>query len=338
MNLRSSAPNTPNKPRSVSGTPITTPTRKAPHCRKCKRPKAGHPRSGCPYVEENKPASTREATAEPDHAITNALSSLHISRPLEDDLTDKENAKPPPRSNTRRPNASATRLSLSTTAGEVFERLRRSDEGRNMFYDSVRRQSRVTRIVEWQHAVAAAMAPESDMDDTGSRSRHTSRGNMRDTTSPNARSRASRDRVDEGSSVSANSINPAAKASTTRPLIRSMSMEEREAFVGSLNQVSNATVYVLPKADIFEVQQAAAKVGFRSRVVMNEEDKSDLQALLVLARDDNSVKWLFGRIEKEDREAIMAKKQAQRSGHAISLVASGAVLGAVGAWAGLAFS
>ena len=113
-----------------------------------------------------------------------------------------------------------------------------------------------------------------------------------------------------------------------------MSMEEREAFVKSLNQASDATVYVLPKADINDVQATAVKLGFRTRIVMNEKDKDDLQALLVLARDQETFEWLSEKIEKEDREATATK----HSRHSIGLIAGGAVIGAVGAWASLAFS
>jgi len=113
-----------------------------------------------------------------------------------------------------------------------------------------------------------------------------------------------------------------------------MSMEEREAFVKSLNEASDATVYVLPKVDIHDVNATAVKLGFRTRIVMNERDEDDLQALLVLARDEESFEWLSEKIEKEDK----ALRKGQQSTRAFGLVAGGAVIGAVGAWAGLAFS
>ena len=332
MNLRSSAPNTPNKPRAVSATPMATPTRKAPHCRKCKRPRAGHPRSGCPYVEDNNPAPTREATPEPDSLITHALNSLHITAPPEYEGANKENIASRPQPVARR--ALATRLSLSTTAGEVFERLRRHDESQNQLplHDISRRQSRIASIEEWQHSVAMAMASESDTDGSGNCSGPL---NVDDASEIMAFSsnthprRSSRGESRNGASLSSRS-----KASARRPLVRSMSMEEREAFVRSLNQASDATVYVLPKADINDVHATAVKLGFRTRIVMNEKDDEDLQALLLLARDDETFKWLSDKIEKEDREATAMK----HSRHAISLMAGGAVIGAVGAWASLAFS
>lgn len=329
MNLRSSAPNTPNKPRAVSVTPTATPTRKAPHCRKCKRPRAGHPRSGCPYVEDNNPAPTREATPEHDN-ITHALNSLRITTPPENDGANKENIESRPQPVARRP--LATRLSLSTTAGEVFERLRRHDENQNQLplHDISRRQSRIASIEEWQHSVAMAMASESDTDGSGNCSGPLIVEDASDIFSSNVYPR----RSSRGESRNGASLSSRSKASARRPLVRSMSMEEREAFVRSLNDASDATVYVLPKADINDVHATAVKLGFRTRIVMNEKDTEDLQALLVLARDQETFEWLSQKIEKEDREATAMK----HSRHTLSFMAGGAVIGAVGAWASLAFS
>src|SRR6266550_6932174 len=299
MNLRSSAPNTPNKPRGATVTPNTTPTRKPPHCRKCKRPRVGHPRSGCPYVEENNPAPTREATAEPDNHIAHALSSLHITPPLgpENTAANKENAgvgtRPSPAA---QPRATATRLSLSTTAGEVFQRLRAGEnQTRNEpsppYYDLSlsRRQSRIARIEEWQHSVAVAMeSTESDTDGSGNCSGplNVDHGASEEGSRSNVRSRGLGLKNPNGAlSLSSRSRASDSNDSARRPLVRSMSMEEREAFVKSLNEASDATVYVLPKADIHEVNATAVKLGFRTRIVMNEGDGGALKALLVLARE-----------------------------------------------------
>jgi len=71
-----------------------------------------------------------------------------------------------------------------------------------------------------------------------------------------------------------------------------------------------------------------------------KDESDDLQALLVLAREEEAVEWLFMKIEKEDREATLARRRGQHSGRSISIsaLAGGAVIGAVGAWAGLAFA
>ncbi|KAF8343732.1 hypothetical protein F5887DRAFT_1075608 [Amanita rubescens] len=349
MNLRSSAPNTPNKPRGVNVTPNTTPTRKLPHCRKCQRPRAGHPRSGCPYVEENNPAPTREATAEPDNHIAHALNSLHITPENDHNNTaaNKENTSVRTRPNPStaqpaQPRANATRLSLSTTAGEVFQRLRAGENEPPPYYDLSlsRRQSRIARIEEWQHSVAVAMeSTESDTDGSGNCSGPL---NVVDNASEGPSSNRSNSRRGlglrnpnggNGALLSLSSRSRASNSNSNggarRPLVRSMSMEEREAFVKSLNEASDATVYVLPKVDIHDVNATAVKLGFRTRIVMNERDEDDLQALLVLARDEERFEWLSEKIEKEDK----ALRKGQQSTRTFGLVAGGAVIGAVGAWA-----
>lgn len=327
----------------------TASTRRVPHCRQCKRPRAGHPRSGCPYVNNaNNAALTRDATGDPGDHIADALESLHITPPVEESVADQgaiaeDESRATPQTNARDHAPTAPRHSLhslSTSAGEIFERLKRQDKGQDL-YNPERRHSKVTRIVEWRSAVAAALTSENLND--------TSDHNITRSFQPTQENPTSRDGGSNRTRALSHSIHSpnssilathqVTRASTNRPLVRSMSMEEREAFVKSLSQASDATVYVLPKADIFEVQTEATKIGFRTRVVMKDES-DDLQALLVLAREEEAVEWLFMKIEKEDREATLARRRGQHSGRSISIsaLAGGAVIGAVGAWAGLAFA
>ncbi|EEB98722.1 hypothetical protein MPER_01721 [Moniliophthora perniciosa FA553] len=76
-----SKPNTPVKdstPASFTegeGTP--TPSRKAPRCSKCQRPRAGHPRSGCPFVDNN---TADDDTTTPVTSVTETLRSMNISK------------------------------------------------------------------------------------------------------------------------------------------------------------------------------------------------------------------------------------------------------------------
>ncbi|KAF8638587.1 hypothetical protein AX17_002128 [Amanita inopinata Kibby_2008] len=362
MILRSSAPNTPtSKPlRSRSVTPsLQTPTRKAPQCRKCKRPRAGHPRSGCPFVDESHLTPTRETTAEPENLIVDALRSIHITTPSADNKAEKENGPGRLQSTTRRPGITETRLSLSTTTEEILERLRRQDDGIRLQSNAEQHRNGAARasIVEWQQSVAAAISTETRVDGPSgnpelpdSRMKvipgtvHTlSPGTIAENRQPRKSRRNIVPPAVQGypqSSSSPSRGGLVTRASTARPLVRTMSAEDREAFVKSLNRASGATVYVLPKTDILDVQTSADNLGFRTRVVMNDEDESDLQALLILARDEESVERLFGRIEREDREAVSAKRLEQQSmrGVKLKVAAGGAVIGAVGAWAGLAFS
>ncbi|KAF8231411.1 hypothetical protein L208DRAFT_996994, partial [Tricholoma matsutake] len=75
--LRSSAPNTPTD--KSSDTSTVTP-RKVPQCSKCKRPKQGHPRSGCPYVDSPlKDKNDIQTTPAMANNMINALGSMHIA-------------------------------------------------------------------------------------------------------------------------------------------------------------------------------------------------------------------------------------------------------------------
>ncbi|PFH47804.1 hypothetical protein AMATHDRAFT_6400 [Amanita thiersii Skay4041] len=356
MILRSSAPNTSNQ-NSRQENQIPTPTRKAPQCRTCKRPRAGHPRSGCPYAN-NDPAPTREATAEAGGVLLNALGSFRISSPSRDNEGANENANNRPRAAARRLGPTETRLSLlSTTSGEILERLRRTEENQRPLNDTQRRLR--ARIVDWQHSVAAAIS-ESTSSSTNSNNRGDGRpvtpsivligstsgvGNVGQqgetpvTIKATSRQRNSRNLSPSPSPTPRSRQNSGSRASGSRPLGRSMSIAEREEFIRGLVHASDATLYVLPKTDIFDVQASAVQMGFHARAVMNDDDESDLQGLLIIAREEDAAEWLLRRIEREDREVTDAQSE-QVSVRTLQLTAAagGAVIGAVGAWAGLAFS
>ena len=112
-----------------------------------------------------------------------------------------------------------------------------------------------------------------------------------------------------------------------QPIARSMSVEQREMFISTLTTASDATVYVLPSVDIHGIHAAAVKLGFHARVVLSA-DENDPQGLLVLGRDEKAAHKLFKKVEMESKVP---------SGR-LRVAAGGAVVGAVGAWAGLAFT
>ncbi|KAF9498709.1 hypothetical protein BDN71DRAFT_1443119 [Pleurotus eryngii] len=64
-------------------TPNTTP-RKVPHCTKCGRPRAGHPRQGCPFLgsPQGAPTTPKQASSKPalTAVISAAFEELHIGR------------------------------------------------------------------------------------------------------------------------------------------------------------------------------------------------------------------------------------------------------------------
>ena len=112
-----------------------------------------------------------------------------------------------------------------------------------------------------------------------------------------------------------------------RPVVRTMSMEQRDTFVSNLTSSSDATIYVLPSSDIHSIQASAIKLGLHARIVLSV-DKNDPQGLLVLGQDEKAVQKLYKKVETE------SKKSASR----VRAAAGGAVVGVVGAWAGLAFA
>ncbi|TFY63147.1 hypothetical protein EVG20_g6437, partial [Dentipellis fragilis] len=76
--LRSSAPNTPVAKKITPNTTPKSSTRKVPHCTKCHRPRAGHPRQGCPYADADSPPPATQPNEAA--AISDALGSLHIEQ------------------------------------------------------------------------------------------------------------------------------------------------------------------------------------------------------------------------------------------------------------------
>lgn len=118
------------------------------------------------------------------------------------------------------------------------------------------------------------------------------------------------------------------------PLSRSMSADQRGTFMSKLTDQSAATVHVIPKADAEAIQSQAASLKFITHLVMSD-DKNDPQALLVLGRDGSSVKDLVRKVEEENRRVGVNSKKGNSN---LKAVAGAVVMGAVGTWAGLAFS
>jgi len=113
-----------------------------------------------------------------------------------------------------------------------------------------------------------------------------------------------------------------------RPLTRTMTMEQRDEFINSLNQASKATVHCLPNDDIWTLQNEASKIGLHSRIVT----LSDEDGLLVLGRDEKDVKELYRKVKQQNRAG------AGSGGSGLRAAAGGAVVGAAATFAGLAFA
>jgi hypothetical protein len=96
----------------------TTPTkspRKVPHCTKCQRPRAGHPRQGCPFNES--PHSGIQPTLD----ITQSMDSLVIS-PTKNNPHERQR---------RQPAHEMTLASLSTESSGILNRLLQPEDTRD---------------------------------------------------------------------------------------------------------------------------------------------------------------------------------------------------------------
>lgn len=127
---------------------------------------------------------------------------------------------------------------------------------------------------------------------------------------------------------------------TPKPLGRTMSMEQRDFFLSRVGHTSRAALHVLPKDILEEIVSGARGMGYVAEVVMNDDD-DDSQALLVVGKDAFEVEKLWNRVSLAgSREESLGPSttSTESKPSRLGAVAGGAVVGAVGAWAGLAFT
>ncbi|VDB97102.1 unnamed protein product [Peniophora sp. CBMAI 1063] len=125
-------------------------------------------------------------------------------------------------------------------------------------------------------------------------------------------------------------------AHSSRSLIRSASMNAREDFLEDLDRVAArvpVSVYIVPAADVEQLQSSAKKVGFRTATVIPENGTRKDEAILVIGTEDTAVGDVRERLVKED--AATAKCTGRKS-YGLAQVAGGAMVGAAAVFAGLA--
>ncbi|KAL0950091.1 hypothetical protein HGRIS_010092 [Hohenbuehelia grisea] len=409
--LRSSTQNTPSKTASKASTSnasstVGTPTkastpsgtpRKTHTCTKCKRPKAGHPRSGCPYVdspsgarvtpgdsegEEDSASDDAQPAQQGDSAtpqrLSQALQSLYIAPGTPTPASPKT---PLRRENARRTLvASDTLTSLSTTSSEIVTNLQRPGimsktspvrNGGLAFEEHDDLAAKVTKVVRWQDLVMAANGSGTTEESSVDRKPRSPAGRMPCTLvtpspsvsllsiasqGPTTGSAASKSDSDPASSDLSSSISSlpsqvssASTASTTRPLSRTMSMEQRDAFLDRVNEAARATIYTLPTADVPTIQESATAVGYFSRVIempvrlengkkgKSAASEEDDESWLILGRTERAVQRLYDSVQ-EDLRARDGQAKPRRTSGIGAAAAGGAVIGAVATFTGLAFS
>jgi hypothetical protein len=99
----------------VQTTPTKSP-RKVPRCTKCQRPRAGHPRQGCPYTQ-----SPRSGVQSAPLGITESMNSLAIS----------PTKTKPDEFHRRQPTHEMTLASLSTESSDILNRLLQPEHTRD---------------------------------------------------------------------------------------------------------------------------------------------------------------------------------------------------------------
>ncbi|KAI6024472.1 hypothetical protein EDC04DRAFT_2723812 [Pisolithus marmoratus] len=354
------SPATSSKPRTSTGstglpTPGSTP-RRTPHCTKCGRPRAGHPRSGCPYAAQsnapspsNKSNPASEATSpHTDDDIAGDLSSLRIVNPAEETGLVADQAKRLKRRLSVRfalvP--AETLASLSSSSSELVERLltpgMMGDKCDSDDYGAVLRwKSTLVDGDSPSHEPATRVVTAVDEEKkpvqvTGKLLSREMPGTL---FTPTA-SLASTQPLSEGNiggSVNMNDtifLLPDPDIKKPKALQRSMSVEQRSLFLERLSHSSEsapAALVSIPNGDVANVRQDAERIGFIVRELSS--GGQDGQKWIILGTDAHAMDLLERRFDEEDRK----RTNAQRGGK-LKAVAGGALLGAVATWTGLAFS
>lgn len=147
------------------------------------------------------------------------------------------------------------------------------------------------------------------------------------------------------------SQSPASFASDSpKPLERSQTQEHRQLFLSSLSQASPASVYIHKKEQINEVQASAKAAKLHVRVISND-DVNEENAMFVIGSDLHAVERIADELTKSSKGTTQTTtstvcinptnpdhRSATPSQSTLKAVAGGAIVGAVGTWAGLAFS
>jgi hypothetical protein len=125
-------------------------------------------------------------------------------------------------------------------------------------------------------------------------------------------------------------------APQNRPIVRSLSVEEREAFLADLHEASKvppACVYVFPMRDIPRIKRSAEKAGFHACVVNVSgpiADKIATDGWLILGREKQAVQLLKAEVECRRKGDHADERRGQKvAGTMLRAVAGGAVVGAV---------
>ncbi len=346
---------TPTKSTSSGGnSPATTPTstpRKTPQCAQCGRPRAGHPRQGCPYAA----AATKDDGPPEETNITDALGSMKIqtSSPPHDNSDtagpwELEDFKAAVRQRRRRESAQRATIvpsesiaSISTSSSEILNMLLH-----DMDIEDEDDRFRKT-VVRWQDALSTpkakprkSRAKERTMPCTFPGTAPSVASAVPHPTVPEPPATPKPAKIEEPVLDSPAVDVPPSPTPSPKPLTRSMSSLQRSTFIDSLNsRYKQTTAYLLPKSDITEIEAAALKHGLHTRRVTSVESENEEQ-VLVVGQDPADTQKFYATIEGQAKlladNAESGTESRRSSG--LKAVAGAAVVGAVATFTGLAFS
>ncbi|KAG2042097.1 hypothetical protein BDR03DRAFT_990459 [Suillus americanus] len=348
------------KPRSSVGTttdlsaPGTSP-RRTPHCKTCHRPRQGHPRSGCPYIEPTMSDQTSGATED----IVDELSSLRIVN-SNDERSSLSTETPTQSKNLKRRLSvrfallpAGSLASLSTTSSEIVERLLQPGMMSNVSDDDAADDGgdcdSQRAIMQWKRTLTSPESPPEDTPELSSRSgnephttRHLSSGTGLSRRMP-CTLRIPTPSLVSTEPLSSHPTSDSADMNRTvfldpdyerkpNPLARTMSADERSLFLDNLTQssgVAPAMLFSVPLIDLKAVQYDAEKLGFSVRVLPNGSSRE--QRWVILAKEGDAAEFLEQRLTEEEEKGRKAKGN-------LGVAAGGALVGAVATFTGLAFS
>ncbi|KAI0053698.1 hypothetical protein FA95DRAFT_1600839 [Auriscalpium vulgare] len=312
---RSSAPSTPVSKR-VSSDSIPKSARKSPHCRTCHRPRAGHPRDSCPQASPTQsPTSPTQSPTSDGSDIATALDSMQIHPPKGERVRGRR-ALPLP---------DPSLASLSTESSAILNGLLKpgimGDDPMDEDEDNTFLPSKVQ-----------------DTPQTPPKSHRNLRGRIMPGTldTPNSTIldvenwSSQRTKASPSPSLRIDSDSALKPDAGRQSLARSMSIQERQAFLDGLAQISNArraTVYTVPIGDLPTLQESASRLGFKTRVLTSKKGSKETDCLLVIGTDGQAVDTLHDSLAHEEPGASNLRT-----------VAKGALVGAVATFTGLAFT
>ncbi|KAF4619914.1 hypothetical protein D9613_004919 [Agrocybe pediades] len=347
-------------------TPTTTP-RKGRQCSKCKQPRMGHPRSGCPVMDSPIPEDVENGGRRKANGIEKQLSFALENMALQSpgrvipsrEEEDKAFIRDRRRKSTQPVLPSDSLLSLSTETDEIVNRLLQPGALEGVVGNDSAEDS-PSRILRWQETIAKGVSKNKPMKSHSSPGRVLMPGTLipptpetsfATTTSgePSFKEEVISSQMTEPAddlyehedqkSMEEYALSSSNATERPGPLAPSMSCTERDIFVASLTEEAPATIYVIPKVDAEDIVAKARALSFIVHLNMND-DKNDPHALMILGRERKSVDALLKKVQDENAKAAQARQEGAESKGRSSLrtVAGAAVVGAVGAWAGLAFS